>query len=45
MATTKQLDARLASLPASIWEKLTRIESLRGQWIGGARLGPQALDH
>lgn len=43
MATTTQLHARLTSLPASIWDKITRIESLNGQWTGGARLGPQAL--
>jgi Fic family protein len=43
MATSAQLDGRVASLPASIWEKISRIEALKGQWVGGARLGPQAL--
>ncbi len=38
-----KLDQRLAGLPPSIWEKITRIEALNGQWVGGARLGPQVL--
>jgi Fic family protein len=43
MDALNKLDNRLSTLPASIWEKITRIEALNGQWIGGARLGPQAL--
>jgi Fic family protein len=40
---TNTLDQRLSTLPSSIWEKITRIEALKGQWIGGVRLGPQVL--
>ena len=43
METQSKLDHRLNDLPAPIWDLITRIESLKGQWIGGARLGPQAL--
>ena len=43
MTSKSKLDERISSLPQSIWEKITRIEALNGQWIGGARLGPQAL--
>lgn len=34
---------RLKKLPQSIWEKLGKIDELKGQWIGGANLNPQAL--
>jgi len=37
------LDRRLNELPASIWQKITRIDELKGQWIGGVKLGPQVL--
>jgi len=38
-----QFDKRLRNLPQSIWEKLNKIDGLKGQWIGGANLNPQAL--
>ena len=43
MNGSSKLDQRLTDLPPSIWEKITRIEALNGQWVGGARLGPQVL--
>ena len=43
MSSKSKLDERISSLPEIIWEKITRIEALNGQWIGGARLGPQVL--
>ncbi len=36
-------DRRLAAIPAEIWSKITQIDELKGQWIAGARLSPQAL--
>ncbi|MCJ7624435.1 MAG: Fic family protein, partial [Anaerolineaceae bacterium] len=37
------LDQRLKDLPASVWQKITQIDELKGQWIGGVKLGPQVL--
>jgi len=37
------LDKRLQNLPQPIWEKLSKIDELKGRWIGGANLNPQAL--
>lgn len=37
------LDQRLENLPASLWQKIAQIDELKGQWIGGVRLGPQVL--
>ena len=34
---------RLENLPASIWDKITQIDELKGRWVGGVRLGPQVL--
>ena len=37
------LDQRLNEIPASIWQKIAQIDELKGQWIGGVKLGPQVL--
>jgi Fic family protein len=37
------LDRRLENLPASIWERITQIDELKGRWVGGVRLSPQVL--
>ncbi len=34
---------RFTSIPNHVWEKITEIENLRGQWITGAKLSPQVL--
>jgi len=34
---------RIKNIPASIVSKIAKIDELKGQWISGARLGPQAL--
>lgn len=34
---------RIAHPPDHIWSLISRIDQLKGQWIGGARLNPQAL--
>jgi len=33
----------LKAIPASIWQKISQIDELKGQWIAGAQLSPQAL--
>jgi len=37
------LDQRLKVLPTSVWQKIAQIDELKGQWIGGVKLGPQVL--
>ena len=37
------LDQRLKEIPASTWQKIAQIDELKGQWIGGVKLGPQVL--
>jgi Fic family protein len=36
-------DKRISNLPERIWSLISQIDLLKGQWIGGARLNPQAL--
>ncbi len=43
MAKNNRFDQRITNIPAEIWSKITRIDELKGQWIAGARLGPQVL--
>src|SRR3989344_4955108 len=38
-----QLNRRLKNLPRSILNLLSEVDELKGQWIGGAKLNPQAL--
>lgn len=38
------MDNRLKNLPTSIWQKITLIDELKGRWVGGAQLNPQALN-
>jgi hypothetical protein len=35
------LDQRLKDLPTSARQKIARIDELKGQWIGGVKLGTQ----
>jgi len=42
--TAADFDKRLKDLPASIWQKIVLIDELKGRWVGGARLNPQALN-
>ena len=39
----EKFSKRLESLPAGIWQKLIKIDRLKGQWISGAKLSPQVL--
>lgn len=34
----------LAGLPPPVWQKIVKIDELKGRWHGGARLNPQALN-
>lgn len=34
---------RITNIPESLWGLINQIDQLKGQWIGGARLNPQAL--
>lgn len=34
---------RFNDIPSSIWEKITQIENIKGQWTSGAKLSPQIL--
>lgn len=36
-------DKRISNLPERIWSLINQIDELKGQWIGGAKLNPQAL--
>ncbi len=38
-----RFNTRLNNLPPEIWNKITQIDELKGQWIAGAKLSPQAL--
>ncbi len=39
----KRPEKRLKNIPAEIWLKINTIDELKGQWIAGAKLSPQAL--
>jgi Fic family protein len=36
-------DKRINNLPAEIWNKIARIDELKGEWFAGAKLSPQVL--
>ena len=38
-----KFNKRLKNLPQIIWELLNKIDEIKGQWVGGAELNPQAL--
>lgn len=37
------LEKRIKNLPPTIWTTINKIDTLNGEWIGGAKLNPQAL--
>ncbi len=39
----QRFNNRLSNLPSSIWSKITKIDELKGRWIGGVDLNPQIL--
>lgn len=36
-------DRRIGKIPQKLWATINQIDQLKGQWIGGAKLNPQAL--
>ncbi|MDO8604265.1 MAG: Fic family protein [bacterium] len=34
---------RIANIPQNIWSLINQIDELKGQWVGGAKINPQAL--
>ncbi len=40
---SNNFNKRIEVLPQSIWELLNKIDEMKGRWIGGANLNPQAL--
>jgi hypothetical protein len=34
---------RISALPEQIWSLISQIDELKGRWVGGAKLNPQAL--
>ena len=38
-----KFNKRLQNLSQSIWELINKTDEIKGQWIGGAKLNPQAL--
>lgn len=43
MPKNNRFEKRLSSIPSKLWSKIAQIDELKGQWISGAKLGPQAL--
>ena len=43
MKNMNNLDKRVKNLPERIWSLVNTIDELKGRWIGGAALNPQAL--
>ncbi len=41
--TKHRFGKRIINIPAEIWLKINKIDELKGQWIGGAKLSPQIL--
>ncbi|MEA2015712.1 MAG: Fic family protein [Actinomycetota bacterium] len=38
-----KFNKRLENIPTDIWQKLIKIDRLKGQWISGTKLSPQVL--
>ena len=43
MTKNNKFDKRLTHIPKEIWVKIAKIDELKGRWISGAQLSPQAL--
>lgn len=43
MSKNSIFNQRLQNIPDNIWSIITQIDQLQGQWIAGAKLGPQVL--
>ncbi len=43
MTNINRLDKRIKNTPNDIWEKINKIDELKGRWIQGAEFSPQVL--
>jgi len=43
MSHMNQYNQRINDIPQNIWSLINQIDLLKGQWIGGVKLNPQAL--
>ena len=43
MAQNNQFNKRISNVSQGVWSKITQIDELKGRWISGAQLDPQAL--
>lgn len=43
MEKNSQFQARFTSIPPEIWYKITKIDEIKGRWIGGVNLSPLIL--
>lgn len=43
MAINSHFNERFTNIPIEIWSKITKIEEIKGRWIGGVNLSPQIL--
>src|SRR3989344_4162029 len=43
MTLVYRRDKRIKNISQSLWGLINQIDELKGQWIGGATLNPQAL--
>jgi len=43
MLKSTKFDQRLQNIPGNIWSLIAQIDESKGQWIAGAKLGPQVL--
>ncbi len=43
MIEINRLSQRISNLSSETWSKIAKIDELNGQWVGGAKLDPQAL--
>ena len=34
---------RITNIPQNLWSLINQIDELKGQWVGGAKINPQAL--
>ena len=39
----KRFEQRIQNIPSELWSKISEIDVIKGRWIEGARLSPQAL--
>jgi Fic family protein len=43
MSKKSQIESRFDNISSEIWSKITKIDEIKGRWIGGVNLSPQIL--